>query len=90
MFDMKKAGVKAVLGRVLTWPEPAQEEAIASLRGIEDDYVGGGDYHATAEELEATDEADREALGRSADDVRHDRFADEDEVDAVFGRYRRA
>jgi hypothetical protein len=33
---------------------------------------------------------DREALERSADDVRHGRFADDNEVREVFGRYRRA
>jgi hypothetical protein len=37
---MKKGDVKAVLGRVLTWPEPAQAEAVASLRAIEDEWVG--------------------------------------------------
>src|ERR1700730_5527091 len=50
---MKKDDVKQVLGRVLTWPEPAQEEAVALLRAIEKERVGGGDYHATAEELNA-------------------------------------
>jgi hypothetical protein len=90
MPDMKKADVQAVLGRVLTWPKAAQEEAIASLRAIEHEWVSGDDYPATAEELEAIDEADREALERSGDDVRHGRFADEDEVEAVFARYRRA
>jgi hypothetical protein len=77
---MKKDDVKAVLGRVLTWPAPAQEQAVASLRAIEDEWVGS---------LELSSE-DREALERSADDVRQGRFAEDDEVREVFGRYRRA
>jgi hypothetical protein len=77
---MKKGDVKAVLGRVLTWPAPAQEEAVASLRAIEDEWVGS---------LELSSD-DREALERSADDVHHGRFAENEKVREVFGRYRRA
>jgi hypothetical protein len=80
MTDMKRDDVKAVLGRVLTWPAPAQEEAVASLRAIEDEWVGSFELSSD----------DREALERSADDVRHGRFAGDDEVREVFGRYRRA
>jgi hypothetical protein len=32
---------------------------------------------------------DREALERSADDVRHGRFATDDKVKTIFARYRR-
>ena len=77
---MKKDEVQAVLGRVLTWPAGAQEEAIALLRAIEHEWV---------DSLELS-EHDREALARSADDVRHGRFADDDDVRKVFGRYRSA
>jgi hypothetical protein len=77
---MKKDDVKAVLGRVLTWPAQAQEEAVAHLRAIEDEWVGSFELSSD----------DREALERSANDVRHGRFADDDEVKEVFGRYRRA
>jgi hypothetical protein len=80
MSDMKKDDVNAVLSRVLTWPAEAQQEAVASLRAIEDEWVGS---------LELSSE-DREALERSADDVRQGRFAEDDEVREVFGRYRRA
>jgi plasmid stabilization system protein ParE len=41
MSDMKKDDVNAVLSRVLTWPAEAQQEAVASLRAIEDEWVGG-------------------------------------------------
>jgi hypothetical protein len=80
MSDMKKADVKAVLGRVLTWPAPAQEDAVASLRAIEDEWADSFDLSSD----------DREALERSADDVREGRLADDEEVREMFGRYRRA
>jgi hypothetical protein len=74
---MKKDDVKAVLGRVLTWPAPAQEEAVATLRAIEDEWIGG-DYQATPEELEAIDEADRSGV------------ASDNEVEAAFRSFRSA
>jgi hypothetical protein len=55
---VRKEDVKAVLGRVLTWPKPAQEKAVASLRAIDHEWVTGDEYNATPEELEAIDEAD--------------------------------
>jgi hypothetical protein len=77
MSDMKKDDVKAILGRVLTWPAEAQKEAIATLRAIEEEWVSG-DYNATAEELEAIDDADRGGV------------ATEDEVEVAFGTFRTA
>ena len=47
MSDMKKDDVKAVLGRVLTWPAEAQKEAVATLRAIEEEWVSG-DYNANS------------------------------------------
>src|SRR6202049_937885 len=73
--DMKKDDVRAVRGRVLTWPAPAQQQAVASLRAIEDEWVGG-DYHATPQELKAIDEADRSGV------------ANEEEVEAAFSSFR--
>jgi hypothetical protein len=78
MSDMKKDDVKAVLGRVLTWPAEAQQEAVATLRAIEDEWVGRGDYHATPEELAAIDDADRSGV------------ATEDEVEVAFRSFRTA
>jgi hypothetical protein len=52
---MKKADVKAVLGRVLMWPAEAQEEAIGALRAIELDWLDDG-YHAIPGERAAIDE----------------------------------
>ena len=80
MSEMKKDDVNALLSRVLTWPAEAQQEAVASLRAIEDEWVGSFELSSD----------DREALERSADDVRQGRFAEDDEVREVFGRYRRA
>jgi hypothetical protein len=77
MSDMKKDDVKAVLGRVLTWPAEAQKEAVATLRAIEEEWVSG-DYTATPEELEAIDDADRSGAAR------------EDEVEAAFSTFRTA
>ena len=74
---MKKADVKAVLGRVLSWPAEAQKEAVATLRAIEEEWVGS-DYHATPEELEAIDEADRGGV------------ATEEEVEVAFKTFRAA
>jgi hypothetical protein len=56
MFDMNKNEVKAILDRVLGWPAEAQQDAVALLRAIEGEWVGG-DYHTTPEELAAIDEA---------------------------------
>jgi hypothetical protein len=78
MTGMKKDDVKAVLGRVLTWPAEAQREAVATLRAIEDEWVAGSDYHATPEELEAIDEADRSGV------------ASEEEVETAFRSFRTA
>ena len=72
---MRKDDVKAVLSRVLTWPAEAQREAVATLRAIEEEWVGG-DYHATPEELKAIDEAD------------HTGVATEDEVEAAYRTFR--
>jgi hypothetical protein len=80
MPAMTKDQVKAVLDRVLTWPPEVQKEAIASLQTIEEEFVGSFELSAD----------DREALERSADDVRSGRFATDENVRKVFGRYRSA
>jgi len=77
MLDMKKDDVKAVLGRVLTWPVEAQREAVATLRAMEEEWVGGGDI--TDEEWEVI-----EARARRRD------LATDAEVEQVFARYRSA
>jgi len=76
---MTKAQVKAMLDRVLTWPPEVQEEAVASLATIEEQFVS----------LQTLSADDRDALSRSAEDVRQGRYATDDQVKAVFDRYRR-
>jgi hypothetical protein len=76
---MTKDQIRAILDRVLTWPPEAQEEAVASLQTIEAEFVGS--YELSVD--------DREALERSAGDVRRGRFAADEKVQKVFDRYRR-
>jgi hypothetical protein len=76
---MTKEQIKVVLDRVLTWPREAQEEAVASLQTIEEEFMGSHELSAE----------DHQALERSAEDVRHGRFATEEDVNRFFDRYRR-
>jgi hypothetical protein len=76
---MKKEQIKVMLDRVLTWSPEAQEEAVATLQTIEEEFMGS---HELSSE-------DREALERSAEDVRNGRFATDEDVKRVFDRYRR-
>jgi hypothetical protein len=76
---MTKDQVKAVLDRVLTWPPEAQEEAVASLVTIEEEFMGSHELSSD----------DRETLLRSAEDVRQGRFATDDQVKTTFDRYKR-
>lgn len=77
---MVTKALRTILDRVETWPEAVQDEAAATLRAIEDEFL-------TPHEL--TDE-DRAALERSAEDVRQGRFAADEAVRDVFDRFRRA
>jgi hypothetical protein len=75
MSDMKKDDVKAVLGRVLTWPPDEQEKVARFVREVErraDDDIGEEEW----EIIEA----------RAA---RRD-LATDKKVEQVFGRYRGA
>ncbi|MGO8917623.1 MAG: hypothetical protein ACLQJR_17095 [Stellaceae bacterium] len=72
--------LKKLMARIETWPEAAQEELMRSAFDIEMRYVGG--YTLTEE--------DRAALERSSDDARHGRFASDEEVAELFGRFRHA
>jgi len=70
--------LKELLERAGTWPDDAQEEAVASLEAIEAELAGEAGLSAD----------DRKALEASADDVRHGRYASESEVRDVFRRFR--
>lgn len=77
---MGKEEIKALIERASTWPPEAQAELAQSVIDIENKYRGR--YRLDAEE--------RVALERSADDIRHGRFATEDEIRGVLERIRRA
>ena len=74
---MQTKVLKKFLDRVPTWPKEAQDELLRSMTEIETRYSG----------VYRLDDEERAALKRSADDVRHKRFARSEEVKAVFDRY---
>jgi hypothetical protein len=76
---MTKEQIKVMLDRILTWSPEAQEEAVASLQTIEEEFMSS---HELSSE-------DVQAIERSAEDVRHGRFATDEDVKRVFGRYQR-
>jgi hypothetical protein len=75
---MKSKALNAVLERVATWPESAQEELAELVLEIEQGR--SGDYQATPEELTAIDEA--------LEAVKRGEIATDAEVEAVFAKYR--
>ncbi len=72
--------LKEILTRVETWPEEAQEEAAASLQAIEEELRSP--YQLT--------DGDKQAIDRGLKAARDGEFATEAEVEAVFGKFRRA
>lgn len=75
---MVTKALKDILDRIETWPETAQDEAAATLQAMEEDILEP--YALTGE--------DRLALERSAEDVRKGRFATDDAIQKLFGRFR--
>jgi hypothetical protein len=72
--------VEALVDQVVELPDYAQAELVEVLLDMRAQQ--SGIYHI--------DDDEREALARSAEDVRHGRFASDAEVEATFDRYRRA
>ena len=70
--------LREIVERAETWPEEAQEEAIATLQAIEAEFT---------EPYELTDD-DRKAIDRGLEDVRRGRIASDEEVNRLFARYR--
>jgi predicted transcriptional regulator len=70
--------LKAMIGRAETWPQEAQDEAIAALQAIEAEL---------AQPYELSED-DRKAIDRGLEDVRRGRIASEEEVSKLFARYR--
>jgi hypothetical protein len=71
-----KTKLKEVFERIESWPEADQEELADYAEHIESRRAKA--YHATAEELQALDEADRSGV------------ATEEEVEAAFRSFRSA
>lgn len=77
---MKTKTLRQFLDRVPRWPKEAQDELLRSMTEIEMRY--SNTYQVNDQE--------RAALERSAEDVRKNRFATDEDVDAIFGRFHRA
>ena len=77
---MKTSDLRKYLQRIPAWPKQAQDELVRSMVEIESRYS----------ERYQLDDDERAALERSADDVRKNRFATDDDLEAAFTRYHRA
>lgn len=77
---VKTKELKTILHRADKWPKDAQEELARSAAEIESRYAN----------IYRLNDDERAALKRSADDVRHGRFASDDEVETVTMRFFRA
>jgi predicted transcriptional regulator len=75
---MTKREVDAVLERVRSWPEAEQEEAALLLLALEERRKGV--YELSEEEIADLDQADRE--------IERGQFAPDEEMKALFDRYR--
>ena len=76
---MTKEQIEQIFERVRTWPLEQQERAAAMLLLLEEQ--GTGVYELTDEELADIEEAEAEA--------ERGEFATDEEVKALFDRYRR-
>ena len=76
---MTKEQIEAIFERVRAWPTDRQEEAASLLLALEEEP--GGVYVLSDDE--------REGVERGLDDVRQGRFASDEEMAALFARYKR-
>lgn len=75
---MTRDDIELLLEQVATWPEAAQDEFLTSLNQIEAKYVGV--YQLSDEE--------RAAVRKGLAEMRAGQLASEDEVVALFDRFR--
>ena len=75
---MTKQGLEILLEHVATWPKEAQEELVQSVADIEKRHFGV--YRLNDEE--------RAAVRRGLREMREGKLASDEEVAAVFARYR--
>ena len=71
--------LQALMERAASWPDEAQAELVKFMIDTEAKHFGV--YRLTDEE--------RAAIRKGLDDARHGRFASDDEVAELFGRFRR-
>jgi len=77
---MTKSEIHELMERAAEWPEDAQDELVRSMEDIEARYNG----------VYITNKDDRAALKLSEDDMRHGRFASNDDIKKVFQKFHRA
>ena len=75
---MRSKELAALLERADNWPPAAQNELLEIAREIEQSLIG--EYQATPEEVAAIEEG--------LADARAGRFATDEEVEAVFAKFR--
>ena len=76
---MTKEQIEAIFERVRAWPEHRQAEAIEMLLALE---VEPDSVYVLSDE-------EREGVERGLEDVRQGRFASDEEMAALFARYKR-
>ena len=72
--------LESALERIDSWPKDAQDELARLMTEIQSRY----------RKVYRVDHDEREALTRSADDVRNNRFASDADVENTFSRFHRA
>jgi hypothetical protein len=77
---MRTTDLKTILERVEAWPQEAREELVRSIDEIEIRYS----------KVYRVSDDERAALERSAEDMRNNRFATDQEVETLFARFRHA
>ena len=70
--------LEALLDRVSTWPEEAQAELVEQIIAIEAKHLGA--YRLSDDE--------RACVQRGLEEMRQGKFATDEQVEAVFKRYR--
>jgi hypothetical protein len=75
---MTKQGLEILLEHVAAWPQEAQEELVQSLADIEQRHLG----------IHRLNEEERAAVQRGLREMREGKIASDEEVAAVFARYR--
>ena len=73
---MATEALREILQRMETWPKDAQQRTLEVLLSIEEELV----------DPDVLIEEDQNAIERGLDDMRHGRFASDEQVAAIFRR----